>query len=100
MFTPAGPKLFHVRQQSFQGHCRWFSHISPLLRCLALSNPDPLSRQLFPFRPSRFGMGLRRDKRRLTSAPTSDEQREAVLLVGAEGLTYEETAEVCGTKVG
>src|SRR4051812_12507655 len=44
MFTPAGPKLFHVRQQSFQGHCRWFSHISPLLRCLALSNPDPLSR--------------------------------------------------------
>src|SRR4051812_44356366 len=30
----------------------------------------------------------------------SDEQREAVLLIGAEGLTYEEAAEVCGTKVG
>ena len=30
----------------------------------------------------------------------SVEQREAILLVAAEGLTYEETAEICGTKVG
>ncbi|HKH35269.1 MAG TPA: sigma-70 family RNA polymerase sigma factor [Beijerinckiaceae bacterium] len=30
----------------------------------------------------------------------SPEQREAILLIGAEGLTYEETAEVCNTKVG
>jgi RNA polymerase sigma-70 factor (ECF subfamily) len=30
----------------------------------------------------------------------SFEQREAILLIGAEGLTYEETAEICGTKVG
>src|SRR5215207_9027077 len=30
----------------------------------------------------------------------SEEQREAVLLIGGEGLTYEEAAEVCGTKVG
>jgi RNA polymerase sigma-70 factor, ECF subfamily len=30
----------------------------------------------------------------------SVEQREAILLIGAEGLTYEETAEICGTKVG
>src|SRR3712207_5644485 len=30
----------------------------------------------------------------------SPEQREALLLIGAEGLTYEETAEICGTKVG
>src|SRR5215211_6895877 len=30
----------------------------------------------------------------------SDEQREAVLLIGAEGLSYEEAAVVCGTKVG
>src|SRR3954468_16913133 len=28
------------------------------------------------------------------------EQREAVLLIGAEGLTYEEAAVICGTKVG
>src|SRR5215218_11354217 len=29
-----------------------------------------------------------------------DQQREAVLLIGAEGLSYEEAAVVCGTKVG
>jgi RNA polymerase sigma-70 factor, ECF subfamily len=28
------------------------------------------------------------------------EQREALLLVGAEGLSYEETAAICGTAVG
>lgn len=33
-------------------------------------------------------------------AKLSAEQREAILLIGAEGLTYEETAEICGTKVG
>jgi RNA polymerase sigma-70 factor (ECF subfamily) len=30
----------------------------------------------------------------------SAEQREAILLVGAEGLTYEQAAEVCGVVVG
>jgi len=30
----------------------------------------------------------------------SPEQREALLLIGAEGLTYEETAVICNTKVG
>ncbi len=30
----------------------------------------------------------------------SVEQREVLLLVGAEGLSYEETAQICGTKVG
>jgi RNA polymerase sigma-70 factor, ECF subfamily len=30
----------------------------------------------------------------------SDEQREAVLLIGAEGLTYEEAAQVCGVAIG
>jgi RNA polymerase sigma-70 factor (ECF subfamily) len=30
----------------------------------------------------------------------SVEQREAVLLIGAEGLSYDQAAEVCGTKVG
>jgi RNA polymerase sigma-70 factor, ECF subfamily len=30
----------------------------------------------------------------------SPEQREAILLVGAEGLTYEQAAEVCGVVVG
>ncbi|MBT8417975.1 MAG: RNA polymerase sigma factor [Silicimonas sp.] len=30
----------------------------------------------------------------------SDEQREALILVGASGLTYEEAAEACGVAVG
>jgi len=30
----------------------------------------------------------------------SDEQREAVLLIGAEGLSYEEVAAICGVAVG
>ena len=29
-----------------------------------------------------------------------DEQREALLLVGASGFSYEETAEICGVRVG
>src|SRR4051794_25647142 len=29
-----------------------------------------------------------------------DEQREAVLLVGAQGRSYEEAAQICGTKIG
>ena len=37
---------------------------------------------------------------RLALAKLSPEQREAILLVGAEGLTYEEAAEVCGVVVG
>ena len=37
---------------------------------------------------------------RTALARLSPEQREAILLVGAEGLTYEEAAEICGVVVG
>lgn len=30
----------------------------------------------------------------------SEDQREALILVGAEGFSYEETAEICGCAVG
>jgi RNA polymerase sigma-70 factor (ECF subfamily) len=40
------------------------------------------------------------DDMRLALAKLSPEQREAILLVGAEGLTYEEAAQVCGVVVG
>jgi RNA polymerase sigma-70 factor, ECF subfamily len=33
-------------------------------------------------------------------AQISPDQREAILLIGAEGFTYEEAAVICGTKVG
>jgi RNA polymerase sigma-70 factor, ECF subfamily len=37
---------------------------------------------------------------RCALAQLSDEQREAVLLIGAEGLSYEEVAVICGVAVG
>jgi len=37
---------------------------------------------------------------RLALAKLSPDQREAILLIGAEGFTYEEAAAICGTKVG
>ena len=33
-------------------------------------------------------------------AQLSDDQREALILVGAEGFSYEQTAEICGCAVG
>ena len=33
-------------------------------------------------------------------AELSDEQREVLILVGAEGFSYEEAAEMCGVKIG
>jgi RNA polymerase sigma-70 factor (ECF subfamily) len=40
------------------------------------------------------------DDLRLALAKLSPDQREAVLLVGAEGFSYEEAAQICGTAVG
>jgi RNA polymerase sigma-70 factor, ECF subfamily len=37
---------------------------------------------------------------RISASPCSVEQREAILLVGAEGFTYEEAARICRTRVG
>ena len=83
---------------------------------------------LFTILRNQFHTGYRKRRRevedpdgqhaaKLAAAPTQDgyinlkdlgtallqipvEQREAVLLVGAEGYSYEEAAEICGTKVG
>jgi RNA polymerase sigma-70 factor, ECF subfamily len=43
---------------------------------------------------------LELDDLRSALAKLSLEQREVLLLIGAEGLTYEEAAQICGTKVG
>ena len=40
------------------------------------------------------------DDLRLAIAKLSPEQREALLLVGAEGLTYDEAAKICNTHIG
>jgi len=46
------------------------------------------------------GAKLDFDDMRIALSKLSPEQREAILLVGAEGLTYEEAAQVCGVVVG
>lgn len=46
------------------------------------------------------GAKLDFDDLRLAMAKLSPEQREALLLVGAEGLTYEEAAQICNTHIG
>lgn len=40
------------------------------------------------------------DDLRLALGKLPDDQREAVLLVGASGFSYEETAEICGVAIG
>ncbi len=46
------------------------------------------------------GARLDFDDVRLAMAKLSPEQREALLLVGAEGLTYDEAAKICNTHIG
>lgn len=49
--------------------------------------------------PSQYGiLDLQDFARALTELP--EDQREALLLVGASGFSYEEAAEICGCKVG
>lgn len=40
------------------------------------------------------------DELRAALAKLPEDQREAIILIGASGLSYEEAAEVCGTAVG
>lgn len=50
-------------------------------------------------RPSQHGvLDLQDFKRALAQLP--DDQREAIVLVGASGFAYEEAAEICGCAVG
>jgi RNA polymerase sigma-70 factor (ECF subfamily) len=46
------------------------------------------------------GARLDFDDLRIALAKLPYQQREALLLVGAEGLSYEEAAKVCGTHLG
>ncbi len=49
--------------------------------------------------PAQYGtLDLQDFSRALTKLP--EDQREALLLVGASGFSYEEAAEICGCKIG
>ena len=62
----------------------------------AQGGPAIASLASLPRQPGRLDLlALRREIRRL-----SPEQREAILLVAASGLSYQEAAGICGTTVG
>ena len=64
-----------------------------------VEDPDGLMAGMLSTLPEQHGH-LDLSDLQVALAKLSLEQREVVLLVGAEGLSYEETAQICGTKVG
>ena len=64
-----------------------------------ISDPDGAYSDKLAVHPPQHGsMDLQDMKRALAKLP--DDQREAIILVGASGLSYEEAAEVCGCAIG
>jgi RNA polymerase sigma-70 factor (ECF subfamily) len=74
-------------------------HTSFRKRRREIEDPDGLLAGRLSTLPEQYGH-LDLADLRSALARLSDEQREVLLLVGAEGLSYEETAQICGTKVG
>jgi RNA polymerase sigma-70 factor, ECF subfamily len=64
-----------------------------------VEDPDGAFASKFAVAPEQGGY-LEVDDFRRALATLSPEQREAIVLIGAEGLSYEEAAEICGTKLG
>jgi RNA polymerase sigma-70 factor, ECF subfamily len=64
-----------------------------------VEDPDGAMASLLSTPPEQHGH-LDFEDFRAALAKLSVEQREVLLLVGAEGLSYEEAAEICGTKIG
>ncbi|MGE3643769.1 MAG: sigma-70 family RNA polymerase sigma factor [Beijerinckiaceae bacterium] len=50
--------------------------------------------------PAAQESSIEMEEMRVALAQLPDDQREALILVGASGLSYEEAAEICGTAVG
>ena len=64
-----------------------------------VEDPDGIMASKVAVMPEQ-GAKLDFDDLRLAMAKLSPEQREALVLVGAEGLTYEEAAQICNTHIG
>ena len=64
-----------------------------------VEDPDGIMASMLSSPPEQHGH-LDLDDLRSALAKLSFEQREVLLLIGAEGLSYEETATIVGTKVG
>ena len=74
-------------------------HTSFRKRRREVEDPDGVMAGSLSSLPEQHGH-LDLDDLRTALAKLSLEQRETVLLIGAEGLSYEEAAQICGTKVG
>ena len=64
-----------------------------------IEDPDGAMAEKLSVMPAQ-GAHLHLEDVRSALAKLSPQQREAILLVGAEGLSYEEASEVCGVLVG
>lgn len=64
-----------------------------------VSDPDNLHTGSLSSKPDHDGR-LQMNDFRVALDKLSDEQREAVILVGAVGFSYEEAAETCGVAIG
>lgn len=76
------------------------AHINELRRARTTTAPDETLEALSPPAPAgqEHGLAMRDLQRAL--AQLTPEMREVLLLIGLEGLSYEEAAEVLGAKVG
>ena len=64
-----------------------------------MEDPDGVTAGSLPKPPEQHGsLELQDLNLALTRLPL--EQREVLLLIGAEGLSYEEAAQICGAKIG
>jgi len=64
-----------------------------------VEDPEGLRAASLPAAPEQFTEIQKRDLRRALGR-LPDEQREAIMLVGAGGCSYEEAASICGCAVG
>lgn len=64
-----------------------------------VADPDGLFTSRLAMHPEQYGsLDLQDFRKALEKLPP--DQREAILLVGATGFSYEETAEICGCAIG
>ncbi len=64
-----------------------------------VEDPDDVMAGMLTILPEQHG-NLELEDLKTALAQLSLEQREVLLLIGAEGWSYEEAAQICGTKVG
>jgi len=83
--------LFTILRNQFHTSCR--------KRKREVEDPDGVMAGMLSTPPEQHGR-LDLDDLRTALAKLSVEQREVLLLIAAEGMSYEEAAQICGVKIG